>query len=561
MSEVSNVLDLIKAGNKAQARQILIETLQVDRDNEQAWLYMAACAANKAEFEQSIQQVLRINPLNSQAINLAEANGIQLSPETRKAQKQQEKAKKKRQRSGGGGRRILRVLLLLILLVVVLGGAVFVFLGSGGDDGEADTEAITEEATETANDQSDDDESEVEEEATQDVTEEPTEAATATPTEIPPTATPTESPTPEAVDLTEIEEEDVALAESESESEFPIFEDPSDYLINTQIKSGRSDDPLMLDIKSSFLSDDDLNVVARFTDHGEDLEVEVSLQPQTGGSDLAVSEDVTLEIGEGQEIIIPVDPADDSWRADTWVVQVQVNGVRAQQFQFLIADAPPTPQPEGLADISEADVEEAEDIEPIATEEAEVAALDEEESETFEEVTLPEPTAESLPEDESISEDEETEEQIDDSAEESTDSDEDATLQLVFDEDSLFIINLTEEAQDISELRFVQQRDDGFEVEFTTDDWQVGTYRGPGSIYALQPQACFTTGNNAGAASATPEDCFTVHSWVVAGATDQFWIAREDKSDTFMVLRGDEEVTECEISDGSCAFTPPPLES
>ena len=58
MSDLNRVAELIRAGEISQARLILLDVLASDRQNEQAWLYMAACAENKTEFEQSLQQAL-----------------------------------------------------------------------------------------------------------------------------------------------------------------------------------------------------------------------------------------------------------------------------------------------------------------------------------------------------------------------------------------------------------------------------------------------------------------------------------------------------------------------
>src|SRR5688572_138284 len=72
MPDLNEIASLINAGRKDQARQQLMEMLSTNPGNDQAWVYMAAVAKNKAEFEQSVRRALELNPVNNQALQLAE---------------------------------------------------------------------------------------------------------------------------------------------------------------------------------------------------------------------------------------------------------------------------------------------------------------------------------------------------------------------------------------------------------------------------------------------------------------------------------------------------------
>lgn len=58
-----------KAGEKATARSLLIEVLEHNARNEQAWLWRAALAESRDEAAGHLERVLEINPNNTQALN------------------------------------------------------------------------------------------------------------------------------------------------------------------------------------------------------------------------------------------------------------------------------------------------------------------------------------------------------------------------------------------------------------------------------------------------------------------------------------------------------------
>ena len=51
-----------KAGRRAQARELLLKALQMDRHNEQTWLWLSAVADTDAERRVCLEEVLVLNP-------------------------------------------------------------------------------------------------------------------------------------------------------------------------------------------------------------------------------------------------------------------------------------------------------------------------------------------------------------------------------------------------------------------------------------------------------------------------------------------------------------------
>ncbi|MEB2288650.1 MAG: tetratricopeptide repeat protein [Anaerolineae bacterium] len=56
-----------QAGRRDEARRLLQEYLQSSPDNEVAWLWLASVAADQAEYQRALREVLRVNPANQQA--------------------------------------------------------------------------------------------------------------------------------------------------------------------------------------------------------------------------------------------------------------------------------------------------------------------------------------------------------------------------------------------------------------------------------------------------------------------------------------------------------------
>jgi Tfp pilus assembly protein PilF len=72
---------LIRAGNIAEARTILIEVLKQNPRNDYAWLCMTLCVTEVEQKRYCFQKVLEINPQNQHAIaGLARLNNPVISP-------------------------------------------------------------------------------------------------------------------------------------------------------------------------------------------------------------------------------------------------------------------------------------------------------------------------------------------------------------------------------------------------------------------------------------------------------------------------------------------------
>lgn len=210
MADLNQIAELIKAGEKTQARQQLLNLLSQDRRNERAWLYMAACAASKAEFEQSLFQVLTLNPLNAQALELVEKNNIRLPKELKASLKRQKRNRKVPRTAEKSRSRRGLLLFLLVILLIVAAAALFLNSRTQEEKGAATAEA-TELATEALSEEplSASPIPEATEAPTEAVAEESTELATeaASTEEVNPTATkaptqrPTKAPTQEAAPI------------------------------------------------------------------------------------------------------------------------------------------------------------------------------------------------------------------------------------------------------------------------------------------------------------------------------------------------------------------------
>lgn len=76
----------IKAGDLAGGRKLLESVLEIEPDNESAWLWMSAAVGTDAERRHCLEQVLRINPDNSQAKRGLEKLQPEPEPEPEKSE-------------------------------------------------------------------------------------------------------------------------------------------------------------------------------------------------------------------------------------------------------------------------------------------------------------------------------------------------------------------------------------------------------------------------------------------------------------------------------------------
>lgn len=512
MADLQEIVQLIKSGRKDQARQQLLDYLQTNRADEQAWLYMASVASNKTEFMKSVQRVLEINPLNRQARDLAEKYDIPMPAGAEVSSASRRKDRKRDQKTAAEPRRRRSCLLplVLLLLVVMVAAGAFVVL-QGGDEADVTTETTgtgtpiaaavdsTAEATLEAT---------VEAGATIEVTAEPASTAEAMPATVEPTEEP--AATLEAAPAT-VEATIEATAEAVETTEPTPAASPTAALVEvtptqqaaTPTITPTSDSPVLsLEVRSAgenspaYAANVPLEIALQKARTTEVLTLEITLMPPDGNAEPLIFAR-EIQPGPAQTIVIPIKAAQDDFAAGTWEVGLTVNGEDVPGTQFVMeagtssntAAATSTPRPTQPP--------------PARTEEA-----------PFEEIMLA----------------------------------------LVYDEDSAYLLNTTENLLDVSTLRFVQG-DRVFEVM----EWQepLGSSRTVGTVYQMQAGRCFQVGITSGAASQRPVDCLAISSWVPRpDPASHFWLPAEAGVESFEVYQGETLLTTCELNGAtsSCEF-------
>jgi hypothetical protein len=126
----------------------------------------------------------------------------------------------------------------------------------------------------------------------------------------------------------------------------------------------------------------------------------------------------------------------------------------------------------------------------------------------------------------------------------------DATLKLVYDDNRVYLINISTRPQNISRLRFEQEAN-GRAVAFRANIWTET------SVAQLPPGGCYQLGVSAGAASTTPDECNSSFGWLQRNESNQFWRSLAGSGDTFTVFQDDQSIAECNLSAGECAFSLP----
>lgn len=70
LEPIEEAIELAHAGRKAAARVMLLAILEDDPANEEAWLWLARCAATQIEHSRALRELLRLNPEDKQARRL-----------------------------------------------------------------------------------------------------------------------------------------------------------------------------------------------------------------------------------------------------------------------------------------------------------------------------------------------------------------------------------------------------------------------------------------------------------------------------------------------------------
>ncbi|MCC7447520.1 MAG: serine/threonine protein kinase [Anaerolineae bacterium] len=130
-------------------------------------------------------------------------------------------------------------------------------------------------------------------------------------------------------------------------------------------------------------------------------------------------------------------------------------------------------------------------------------------------------------------------------------SDGSADISLVYDEDQLVLINVSNRQVNIANLVFVQRGKT--ELRFDTSLWrQFDVSITPD---ALPPQFCFQIFRNDRRQPDLLKACTKRVTWYRAAEAKWFWFAQDASVATFDVLSGDRLLTTCTISAGHCEFT------
>ena len=79
-SLLHQAVELAQAGQREQARQMFLQFLQDEPDNEVAWLWVASVASDQDEYAHALNEVLRINPENPRARSLLDDYHRQYKP-------------------------------------------------------------------------------------------------------------------------------------------------------------------------------------------------------------------------------------------------------------------------------------------------------------------------------------------------------------------------------------------------------------------------------------------------------------------------------------------------
>ena len=67
MNKLEEAINAIKEGNKSQGKKLLIEILQADQKNENAWLWMSVAVKDIRQRQECLEKALEINPDNQTA--------------------------------------------------------------------------------------------------------------------------------------------------------------------------------------------------------------------------------------------------------------------------------------------------------------------------------------------------------------------------------------------------------------------------------------------------------------------------------------------------------------
>ncbi len=128
-----------------------------------------------------------------------------------------------------------------------------------------------------------------------------------------------------------------------------------------------------------------------------------------------------------------------------------------------------------------------------------------------------------------------------------------ADILLVYDDDQLNLINLSNRTLNLIDLNFIQ---DGSEPYlFSASEWMLsGAVRQPS---AFPPNWCLKVGRIERQVETRFKECRSLASFRYTAPTKQFWRFHSTEVSTFSVRLGSQEIATCPIAAGRCAFSLP----
>jgi serine/threonine protein kinase len=124
---------------------------------------------------------------------------------------------------------------------------------------------------------------------------------------------------------------------------------------------------------------------------------------------------------------------------------------------------------------------------------------------------------------------------------------EEGVIALVYDDDTLVLVNRSDINVDVSGLQFVQTTSGGVQLSFRSDQWENGTR----PVWSLTPGDCFQIWQLELPEQPVPDFCGFRHAWRSVASPRWFWMS-DDSSATFEVRRGATVLATCPVNEGEC---------
>jgi hypothetical protein len=123
---------------------------------------------------------------------------------------------------------------------------------------------------------------------------------------------------------------------------------------------------------------------------------------------------------------------------------------------------------------------------------------------------------------------------------------------LRYDDNSLTLVNISDQNVDVSFLSFVQTTADGRSLTFESQSWAAESTQ---PLFALEPGDCFQVIRDDYPLVDQPDFCNSRQGWRRVAFTRYFWISN-DTDATFEVRWGSQVQAVCKIADRECALDP-----